>query len=161
MAIAVVVGAVAAFWIQLHGYHRLGASTGISSIVPRVFGAYPYTRLEGWLKGTTPRDMNSFYAVCVGFAFALALNWARMTITGFPLNPVGYAIAGSFSVNLIWFSLLIAWIVKLLALRYGGLRLYRQMLPFFFGLVIGESLMWAVWSLVGIGFGIHTYSFWP
>ena len=44
---------------------------------------------------------------------------------------MGYAVSSSWSLNIIWLPLLIAWILKLLMLRYGGLKLYRDLLPLF------------------------------
>jgi hypothetical protein len=56
--------------------------------------------------------------------------------------------------------MLIAWIIKALVLRYGGLRLYRQALPFFYGLILGESVIGCGWPIVGLITGMPTYSFW-
>ena len=49
----------------------------------------------------------------------------------FPFHPVGYAVSSSWSLSLLWLPLLIAWIIKSVLLRYGGLRAYRQAMPFF------------------------------
>lgn len=47
--------------------------------------------------------------------------------------------------------MLIAWLAKAVILRVGGLRLYRQGIPFFLGLAIGHfligGLLWPVFSL--------------
>ncbi len=41
--------------------------------------------------------------------------------------------------------MLIGWLVKRLVLRYGGTRLYRQVLSFFLGLVIGDYAVASLW----------------
>jgi hypothetical protein len=57
--------------------------------------------------------------------------------------------------------LLIAWIIKTLLLRYGGLRAYRRALPFFLGIILGECILGSLWTLIGIALDVPTYSFWP
>ena len=79
---------------------------------------------------------------------------------GWPLHPVAYALSASWSIHLVWMPMLIAWIVKALVLRYGGLRLYRQALPLFYGLILGESVIGCGWPIVGLITGMPTYSFW-
>jgi hypothetical protein len=50
------------------------------------------------------------------------------------------------------FPLFVAWLLKWLLLRAGGLRLYRAGLPFFLGLIIGHfalaGLLWPLFSLL-------------
>ena len=48
-------------------------------------------------------------------------------------------------------SMFITWLIKLLILRYGGIVLYRRMLPLFIGLILGTS--------VGIGGASLLYAF--
>ena len=55
---------------------------------------------------------------------------------------------------------MIAWAVKLLVLRYGGLRLLKRLTPFFLGLILGEFIIGGLWTLIGILLGIPTYAFW-
>ena len=62
--------------------------------------------------------------------------------------------------NLVWLPLLIAWLTKLYILRYGGLRLYRAVLPFFLGLILGDCTMGTLWSLIGLMLDTPTYNFW-
>ena len=51
----------------------------------------------------------------------------------------------------------VAWLTKLVVLRHGGLKFYRQTLPFFLGLVLGDYTLAAIWSLIGVIWGIPTY----
>ena len=38
----------------------------------------------------------------------------------------------------LWLPIFVAWLLKVLVLRYGGLKMYRQALPLALGLVVGE-----------------------
>jgi hypothetical protein len=60
--------------------------------------------------------------------------------------------------NQVWLPFVIAWAVKSLVLRYGGMRLYRQSLPLFYGLILGDFLAGGLTTLAGCLFGINVYS---
>jgi hypothetical protein len=60
----------------------------------------------------------------------------------------------------LWVSVFVAWLVKLLLLRYGGLRTYATALPFFFGLIVGDSVIGSIWALVSLIFRVPTFSVW-
>ena len=47
-------------------------------------------------------------------------------------------------------SIFVAWVMKILVLRFGGLRGYRAALPFFLGMVLGDAFIAGVWALVGL-----------
>ncbi len=47
--------------------------------------------------------------------------------------------------------------LKLLILRYGGLKLYRDSLPFFLGLILGDFTIGSIWAIGGPLMGIQTY----
>ena len=119
--------------------------------------------MQGWVKSpTSPVQQGNVRAAIAGGLFlTLALNAIRMRVGWFPFHPVGYAVSGSWSLALLWLPLLIAWIIKSLLLRYGGLKAYRQALPFFLGIILGECVIGSLWMLIGIAFNIPTYAFWP
>lgn len=162
MMLAVVVGTIAAFWAVLSLTYEYGAAARVAPpIVPIIYGFEPYSRLEAWL--TNPLDARANTAGAVGFGFALTilLNALRMQFSWFPFHPVGYAVSGAWSMSLLWICLFLAWLIKLIILRYGGLKLYRQLLPFFMGLILGECVVGGAWTLIGIYLDIPTYAFWP
>lgn len=159
IALAIVVGTLATFWSELHTYYERGAAAK-TGWVPLVFASEPYNRLDGWLKGTAAPTDNTISAVLAGFGFTLGLQAMRMRLPWFPFHPVGYAVSSSWSMHMLWACMFIAWAIKLLVLRYGGLRLYRTLMPFFLGVVLGECIVGSLWSIIGMVLNVETYSFW-
>ena len=90
-----------------------------------------------------------FLAIGAGLAGLLAL--AQYRFAGWPLHPVGLGIALTNTVSIDWFGIFLAWLIKLIALRYGGIQLYRTLLPFFIGLILG--------TCVGVGGASLVYAF--
>ena len=77
---------------------------------------------------------------------------ARRQWSWWPLHPLGYPISSVFS----WmsFNAFLAWLIKGIILRYGGVRLYQAVRPFFLGLIIGQfvvfGLFWVIDSFTGM-----------
>ena len=64
------------------------------------------------------------------------------------MHPVGFAIAVGWLTSQIWFSALIAWLLKLVIVRFGGVRLFQNAKPFFLGLILGEVSVSGVWGAI-------------
>lgn len=158
MALAVVIGMVATFWAFLDHAYVYGTAGEFRSGYQKAQQAF--SRLASWFAARQPANVPANWALLIGFLCTGALFLLRTQFLWFPLHPIGYAISGSWSMNLVWLPLMIAWAAKLAILRYGGLRLYRHFLPFFLGLIVGESVVGCTWSLVGIVGDFPTYSFW-
>jgi hypothetical protein len=164
MLTAIVVGAICGFWANIDQGYRFGASVKIAPPnVMMVFGGEPWDRMRTWIVAplSVQQQYNNRIAIGVGLLFTLLLNMLRLRLPWFPFHPVGYAVSSSWSLSLLWLPLMIAWGIKLTLLRYGGLKAYRQALPFFFGVILAECVLGSVWALIGIIFKIPTYAFWP
>lgn len=164
MVLATVFGTAAAFYAVLTLTYKVGAATNMAwPDVPLIFGGEPYNRLDSWLK--TPQavnvSVNTGLAAAVGFSLTIALNSLRMAFPWFPFHPVGYAVSSSWSMHRLWLCLFLAWLIKAVVLRYGGLQSYKKALPFFMGLILGECIIGGGWILVGLALNIPTYAFWP
>lgn len=161
--IATVFGTFVAFAIILSLLYERGAAS--SSLgppnVPLIFGGEPWKRMETWVRNPQAPDMSILTAILVGFTFTILLNSLRMKLGWFPFHPVGFAVSGSWSMHLLWLPMLIAWIIKLVILRYGGLKLYKKALPFFLGAILGECIVGSFWTIWGIIFNVPSYAFWP
>ena len=89
--------------------------------------------------------------VGIGAAITCALAAARLTLMKFPFHPIGYAMATTQVMSYFWFSILIAWLIRLVGLRLGGVRLIRnQLQPYMIGLIVGSVGAVLVWDVVGI-----------
>ena len=64
-----------------------------------------------------------------------ALSVLRLRFVAWPLHPVGYLLAFSWPMKMIWFSLFVGWVAKVLLVRFGGVSLYRAARPVFIGLI--------------------------
>jgi len=158
MMAATLVGTLAAFWAFLHAAYTYGAAAKFNSGM--WFGFEAYNRLNSWIAAPTHPNWQAIWAGIIGFLFCTGLNIVRTQAMWSPFHPIGYAISGSWSMNLVWVPLLIAWITKLTMLHFGGLRTYRRAIPFFLGLILGQFTIGSFWSLYGIALKIPSYSFW-
>ena len=87
----------------------------------------------------------------IGAALAGLLSLASYRFAGWPLHPVGLAVALTNTVRIDWFGIFLAWLIKLVIIRYGGVALYNKALPLFIGLILG--------TCVGIGGASLVYAF--
>ncbi len=153
-------GTVGAFWSFLHTAYQRGTAAKIHGYGALNFAWENFNRLNAWLNSPAPADTNSLAAIGVGFLSALLLTALRLRFFGFPLHALGYAIAGDYSMNFLWFSLFVSWLLKRTLLHYGGARAHTVALPFFFGLILGDFVAGGLWTLVGLALGVPSYSFW-
>lgn len=83
----------------------------------------------------------------------------RRRFLGFPFHPVGFAVAGSWTMSWMWFSVFLSWLIKYILLRSGGLKVYRKGVPFFMGLMLGQFITGGFWSLFGVIMDKSVYGF--
>jgi hypothetical protein len=55
--------------------------------------------------------------------------------------------ANTFYANQAWVSVFLGWLAKILVLRYGGGRMYRNARPFILGMITGEVFAAALWAV--------------
>jgi hypothetical protein len=158
LLLGALLGTVAVFWGWLHYAYKMGVASGWAGGDWR--GNEMATNMQTWVQTPTPGNPTSLIAMAGGFAITMLLAAARTSFVGWPLHPVAYGLSASWSIHIVWMPMLIAWLAKLIILRYGGLRLYRRVLPLFFGLILGETVVGCAWPLFGLLRGVPTYSFW-
>jgi hypothetical protein len=129
-----------------YGYFgtRAGAAPGYPSLQTRWD---PVAIFEGITNPTSP-DVGSIIAIIVGGAVTVILGVLRLRFYWWPFHPVGYLAANCWGWNLYSVPFFLGWISKVLVVRYGGLRLYRTLMPVAIGLIVGSLLNSGIWSLV-------------
>jgi len=161
MLLACVVGIICGFWMLIYSGYHYGWGTAKIGAAGTAFGREPWDRLGAWMTARVRPSFATGVAAVTGTAFTLLLMFLRTRFLWWPFHPVGYAVSASWSMNLLWMPLFIAWVAKLLMLRYGGLRFYRLALPFFLGLILGEFVTGGLWSILGVLMQRKVYVFWP
>jgi hypothetical protein len=96
----------------------------------------------------TGPQLSGILAILTGGLIAVGLSSLRTRLVWFPLHPIGFVAANSWGMQINWVSFFVGWLLKVLITRYGGLRVYNRLMPFFLGLIIGDALHSGLWGLV-------------
>jgi len=154
MMLALAVSTVFGFWSCMH----VGYTEGV---LAKCIGNGNWTAGESfyWLDNAVRNGLHPdparWGAVGASGALVVLLSWLRARYAWFPLHPLGYCIGNELRWH--WMPFFVAWLVKLVVLRHGALKLYRRTLPFFLGLVLGDYTLAAIWSLIGVIWKVPTY----
>ncbi len=161
LLIAAAVSGIVAFWAYLHMYYEFGADS--AKVRPALQGVGPgrLKEIDNWLRNPRPPDGGALGAMGAGAAIILSLAALRQQFVWWPLHPIGYALAGTLSMEYMWCPFFIAWVIKTAFLRYAGVKLYRQALPFFLGLILGDYIVPALWGLWGTANHTQVYMSFP
>lgn len=159
--VATVVGTLAAWASVLGIYYHIGADSAAADSWRSSMGHSPFDQEQSWLSSPQPLSSPRFVAAAAGFVIVAFLSVMRTRFVWWPLHPIGFAVANTGTMDWIWFAMFIGWACKALILRYGGIKLYRTCLPFFYGLVIGDYGISGIWSLVFLATGHHGYRTFP
>lgn len=156
IALALVWGFVFVCWANLHVTFTDGARSKAAGYKWWV-GAESYERLQGWLQTPNHVNYNQQAYLIGGAILTIFLRVMRGSFLWFPFHPAGYALAVSFAMDYFWFCFFVAWLVKMLIVRFGGMRAYQTAIPFFLGLILGDYVTGSVWVLYGAITGIPVY----
>ena len=128
LAVALVSSVWTIMWLS-HDYGNLNLQI-------RSGGGYEYA--ESLIRSPTVPHLWAWINTGIGAAIMAALTIARRFYPWWPFHPIGYAIGPINVMDALWFNLFLAWMIKILVLKYGGVRLYRRTRPFFMGLILGS-----------------------
>ena len=156
LAAATGFGAVCAFWALLHVTYQSGlGSARFTGPAGWAFGDSPWQRMAGWMSTPAAPKPGEKWAYLFGGGLTWGLFLMRARYLWWPLHPIGYVIANNISLQRLWVPVMVSWLLKLLLLRYGGLRAYRAALPFFLGLVLGQFAAGFLRTLLDLAFGLY------
>jgi hypothetical protein len=161
MMLATLIGALASFWALLVIYYKYGAGTAKVNGWRTSMGSRAFNDIRTWFDNPERLNGLALQWTMIGAAVTGALMALRQQFTWWPFHPVGYAVAGTFTMEWLWFPTLVGWLVKALTIRYGGMKLYRAGIPFFIGLILGDYVIGGLWALIGLAFDIRVYRCFP
>lgn len=155
MSVALVIGMLAMMWFAVGAFYEWGGNTLSGGTTG---GGYhvritltELAAVDTVIKGThSPPDgaRNAFTIGALLFTLLMVVirvNWLR-----FPLHPLGLVMTLPYGYAY-WGPFLAAWLVKWGILKFGGIRLYTTLIPFFIGMIVGQifslSIVWQVVAL--------------
>jgi hypothetical protein len=153
--IAFALGAIFSYWSAIHLTYEHGPSPLITH------NGGQWSQLASWANYPEPASWQKMLFVGIGAVLTLGMTWMRMNYLWWPLHPGGYAMGMLFGTDYFWSCLLIAWLVKIAILRWGGHKTHRNFMPFVFGIIIGEYFMGAFWSAFSVIIKQAIYDFSP
>ncbi len=108
----------------------------------------PFTYIADKLNTPTGPNLEGWLHTFVGGGVMVVLMWARHHLLWWPLHPLGYPIGGVWLMDQLWFSIFLAWLIKMVVMKYGGPGLYRTSRPFFLGLIMGQFVIAGLWLII-------------
>ncbi len=106
--------------------------------------------------------------IAIGAGVLGLLLYLRNRFLSFPIHPIGYLLIllsvyyewispydrggekSSWGTSLLWGSALVAWILKSMIVKYGGMNTYKNSKPFFIGLIAGAVLTVFYWNMLDL-----------
>jgi hypothetical protein len=133
-----------------HGFGLLDGGTGqgggrVTTTVQQ------YRMLAQWQGHYLPPNPQLIALTLGGFLSSVGIVALRGVFLGFPLHPLGFAMATSYGFHL-WFPFMAVWFFKGLIHHFLGGPGYRRLIPLFLGIVLGHyfvaGVIWGGISLV-------------
>ena len=147
IALAMVVTLTVSVWFTLRlAYHHGGVN-----LDGQFFGSfprYPAAQALYQLDNPTGPSLTGALWMLGGGAAMAGLMVARQHVAGWPLHPLGFAVAPGWTMSVLWSSICLAWAIKRTVLRFGGASAYERARPFFVGLILGQLVIAGLWLIV-------------
>ncbi|MCM8764334.1 MAG: hypothetical protein NC830_03075, partial [Candidatus Omnitrophica bacterium] len=108
----------------------------------------PLTYIADLIKN--PTDSNTIGWLCrgIGLVVMSGFMFLRQQFLWWPLHPIGFVIGPVWLMDMLWFSIFIAWLIKKIILKYGGARAYEKSKYFFLGLPLGLYTCAGIWVFI-------------
>ena len=97
-------------------------------------------RIYEMLENPAAFDLNGTIALGAGAITAIGLGVLRLRFWWWPFHPFGYLAANCWGMHWYWMPLFVGWLWKSLTIRYGGLQLYRRLMPVAIGMIVGDMV---------------------
>lgn len=114
--------------------------------------SFIYNAIIAKMRNPEPPDLGRLTFFGIGNLVAAFVTFMRYRFAWWSIHPVGFAVCMALPVKMGAFSVFLAWLVKLIVLKMGGIQLYRRTIPLFIGLIVGY--------VVGVGLSLVVDSIW-
>jgi len=149
IALAIVVTLVASVWSTMAIGYTYGGANANQWFFERG-PCLPFHYAASVIKTPTGPSLPGWLFTGIGAAVMAVLLVLHHRFVWWPVHPLGFPIASIWLTNQLWFSIFLAWAVKVMVLRYGGADLYKRTRYFFLGLILGQYTASGVWIVIDL-----------
>jgi len=148
IVIAMMLGTTSGLIGNVHRGYRDTAQTWV--------GEQAFPRVSDWLKYPAGTDYLYIVYCIIGAVITSVLATLNRYFLWWPFHPLGYILGGEWMLRYYWFSIFLAWMIKWVILKFGGMEAHRKAVPLFIGVTVGDAMMLALWSIYGTVFNRWT-----
>ena len=146
LILALLIGTLGSFWMIFHVAYRYG---GVN-LDYWFFKMGPAVAYDNAVRNLQPAGI---YWPGIGFLFGgggimALLYWARHRLPWWPLHPIGFPVAAVDLMPHIITSVFVAWFIKVIIVRCGGVNFYQRTQGFFLGMIAGQMLTLGLWLII-------------
>ncbi|MCM8777809.1 MAG: hypothetical protein NC905_06070 [Candidatus Omnitrophica bacterium] len=146
---AIIVNIIVTLSLQLYlGYRYGGINMNNWYFVGNVMAPYKY--VAEMIKSQTSPNKIGWISRCIGAFTMWLFLFMRQHFLWWPFHPIGIVVAPVVWVDTLWFSIFVAWLIKFLIMRYGGIQVYEKVKYFFLGLPLGTYTCAGIWFIVDL-----------
>ncbi len=147
MLLAVLGSMASSMWFTMvMAYRRGGAAMNAWFFRGSPFGCYDFI-VKKMLNPSGPHA-GGWVTTLAGVAAMALLTHLRRLLPWWPFHPLGFVIGTTWIMDELWLSCFIVWALKGALLRYGGLKGFHLMRPFFLGLILGQFTCNGIWLVI-------------
>jgi hypothetical protein len=161
MAVTFGVSVLTAVAFTMYCGYRLGGAANF--YVDIAGGPGFYDLIVTWMKNSNRIASTEILFLLSGGAITTGIIVARYLFPWWPLSPIGFVVAAGGSLRSAFFPVLLAWLIKIILLRIGGVKMYRDAQPLMLGILFGHvagaglSILVDVLWFPGASHEVHTY----
>ncbi len=150
MFAALLVSMLVCAWATLDTYYRIG---GYNIANPWGTTAHPketFTKAHRMIAVPGQTADPRYGPMALGATIMFFVTFMRGRFYWWPLHSLGFLVAASYAAHTLWFSFLLGWLTKVLTLKFAGGGMLRVLRSFFLGVIIAESFVIAVSTVLGL-----------
>lgn len=122
---------------------------------------WPFERLASNLNNPTGLKWPDIFFTFIGGAFMALMIIVQRRFLWWPVHPLGFVMAGTGTAHAIWFSFFVGWLLKSVVRRYGGYTAYRRLVPVALGVILGEYMISAGFTVLDAIIGKTGHEIFP
>ena len=114
------------------------------------FAKFPASITAQKLQNPSLPNTGGFIWTGVGMGVMGLLTLAQYRFSWWPLHPLGYMVSPAWIMGDLWFPFFVAWALKSLVIRLGGLRAYDRSRPATYGVILGQIVVAGFWLIIDL-----------